>query len=47
MFHLMQFLTGYIGADLSGYPKLQALKAKVEGNPKVATWLAKRPVTSF
>lgn len=46
-FHLMQLLAGYIGADLSGYPKLQALKAKVEGNPKVATWLAKRPVTPF
>jgi glutathione S-transferase len=37
------------GADtqLAKYPKLAALRERVEKLPKVAAWLAKRPVTDF
>jgi glutathione S-transferase len=37
------------GADtqLAKYPKLVALRERVEKLPKVAAWLAKRPVTDF
>lgn len=37
------------GADtqLAKYPKLTALRERVEKVPKVAAWLAKRPVTEF
>ena len=29
--------------DLSKYPKLEALKKRVENHPKIAEWIAKRP----
>ena len=29
--------------DLSKYPKLDALKKRVEKHPKVAAWISKRP----
>lgn len=29
------------------YPKLSALKKRVEENPKLADWIAKRPKTWF
>jgi hypothetical protein len=35
------------GAVLPKYPKLNALVGRVETVPKVAEWLAKRPVTEF
>jgi glutathione S-transferase len=34
-------------AQLAKYPKLVALRERVEKVPKVAAWLAKRPVTEF
>ena len=33
-----------IPLDLSKYPKLEALKNRVESHPKIAEWIAKRPV---
>jgi glutathione S-transferase len=32
---------------LDNYPKLKALEKRVESVPKVAAWIAKRPVTEF
>ena len=32
---------------LDKYPKLKALEKRVESVPKVAAWIAKRPVTEF
>jgi len=32
---------------LGKYPKLKALKEKVEKLPKIAAWIAKRPKTDF
>jgi len=34
-------------ADLSAAPKLKALKAKVEAQPKIAEWIKKRPANDF
>ena len=34
-------------SQLDNYPKLKALKTKVESLPKIAEWIAKRPVTEF
>jgi len=34
-------------ALLDKYPKLKALEKRVEGVPRVAAWLAKRPVTEM
>jgi glutathione S-transferase len=43
--------TAMAGADptqvLAKYPKLAALKERVEKQPKVAAWIAKRPKTDF
>jgi glutathione S-transferase len=37
---------GFVG-DLDGkkYSKLKAFKSRVESNPAIAKWIAKRPVT--
>jgi len=35
------------GDPLAKYPKLAALQKKVEGIPKIAEWIAKRPKTDF
>jgi glutathione S-transferase len=32
---------------LDKYPKLKALEKRVESQPKIAAWIAKRPVTEF
>jgi len=38
----------YLSADLlASYPKMKALKERVEKLPKVAAWIAKRPKTDF
>jgi len=49
---IFQHLTSYIPMCeietkhvLEKYPKLMALSIKVEKSPKIAAWLAKRPVT--
>ena len=34
-------------AILDKYPKLRALEKRVESVPRVAAWIAKRPVTDF
>jgi glutathione S-transferase len=36
---------GGVDSELSNYPKLVALKERVSKVPKIAEWLAKRPVT--
>jgi len=35
------------GDQVAKYPKLKALRAKVEGLPKIKAWIDKRPKTSF
>ena len=50
IFATMDFTCSFLGEDVanfSDYPKLCALKEKVANEPKIAAWLAKRPVTSF
>jgi len=49
LYNTVGWATGMGGATdpLAKYPKLAALYKKVEANPKVAAWIAKRPKTDF
>jgi len=50
LYAFMDGMCGFLGEDVanfSDYPKLCALKEKVANDPKIAAWLAKRPVTTF
>jgi len=38
---------GQFQSHLSEFPKLKQLNEKVRSNPKIAEWIAKRPVTPF
>ena len=42
-------LIAFLGliSQLDNYPKLKAMKTKVEKLPKIAEWIAKRPVTDY
>ena len=44
--HWLDFPTDFfkIPLNLSKYPKLEALKKRVESHPKIAEWIAKRPL---
>lgn len=44
---LIALLVGDVSQMVANYPKLQALREKVEKTPNVAEWLEKRPPPSF
>ena len=50
-FSVAHFLTfpGVLGVNnnLDNYPKLKALKQRVDSLPKIAAWIAKRPETPY
>eukprot|EP00741_Cyanophora_paradoxa_P006112 tig00000944_g5927.t1 len=47
LFDLLDRHANFWFDDLSEFPKLAALKAKVAANPGIAAWLSKRPDTLF
>ena len=44
---LLEWLGEKKDALLAFFPKAKALDEKIRGHPKIAEWIAKRPVTSF